>query len=349
MFQNISGINEEENIYIEDENQEIEKNGKVKTFIKNSFTKQKIVLYIISFMISTISGISGICPFAISIFAAVLSNKIPALIVYILTLIGTFAGLGLGQALTYLLTSLVFIVMTLIFKPQEVEEYENEKLRLGKFVFLSTLLVEIASHAFTGLLVYDVLISIGCAISSYIFYKIFVNSVIVINEFGIKKVYAIEEAIGASILLAIGATSFQNLSIFSFEIRTILSILIVMVLGWKNGILVGATSGITIGTILGLIYSAEPVVIASYAISGMIAGIFSKFGKAGVIVGFILGNGVIQYVTNGNTGELLYIKEILIASLGLLLVPENISLDIEDLIGNKKLLSEGVARSNRSR
>lgn len=81
-------------------------------------------------MLSTISGINGVTPFAISIFAAVLSNKIPALIVYILTLIGTFVGLGGSQALTYLLTSLVFLVMTLIFKPKQNEEYENEKLKL---------------------------------------------------------------------------------------------------------------------------------------------------------------------------------------------------------------------------
>ncbi len=81
-------------------------------------------------MVSTISGINGIAPFGISIFAAVLANKIPVLIVYILTLIGTFIGQGSSQALTYLLTSLVFVVITLIFKPKENEEYENEKLKL---------------------------------------------------------------------------------------------------------------------------------------------------------------------------------------------------------------------------
>lgn len=101
-------------------------------------------------------------------------------------------------------------------------------------------------------MVYDLLLSIGIAISSYIFYKIFVNSIIVINEFRIKKAFSIEEVIGASILLAISASSFRSISIFGFEIRTILSILIVLILGWKNGILVGATSGVTIGTILGL-------------------------------------------------------------------------------------------------
>ncbi|MCI8352584.1 MAG: hypothetical protein HFJ58_03095 [Clostridia bacterium] len=88
-------------------------------------------------------------------------------------------------------------------------------------------------------MVYDLLVAIGIAISSYIFYKIFANSIIVINEFGIKKAFAIEEVIGASILLAIAASSFRELSIFGFEIRTILSILIVLVLGWKNGVLVG--------------------------------------------------------------------------------------------------------------
>lgn len=120
-----------------------------------------------------------------------------------------------------------------------------------------------------------------------------------------------------------------------------------MILGWKNGILVGATTGITIGTILGLTNSIEPVLIAAYAISGMIAGIFSKFGKAGVIVGFILGNVIIAYLTNGNTGNLIYIREILIASLGLLLVPASVSIDIEDLIGKSKLLQEGTSRKNR--
>ncbi len=235
--------------------------------------------------------------------------------------------------------------MTLIFKPEENEEYENEKLKLGKFVFISTLLVQIANNIFTELLVYDVIVSVGIAISSYIFYKIFANVIIVINEFGIKKVYAIEEVIGASILLAICASSFRELSIYGFEIRTILSILIVMILGWKNGILVGATAGITIGTILGLTNNIEPMQIASYALSGMIAGIFSKLGKTGVIVGFILGNAVIQYVANGNTGNLLYIKEILIASLGLLLVPSNITIDIEDLIGKSRLLPEGANRT----
>lgn len=169
-------------------------------------------------------------------------------------------------------------------------------------MLISTFLVQALNFIFTEFMVYDLLLSIGIAISSYIFYKIFANSIIVIHEFGTKKVYAIEEVIGASILLAIAASSFKNLNIFGFEIRTILSILIVLVLGWKHGILVGATTGVTIGTILGLTnMGTEPMQVASYALSGMIAGVFSKLGKVGVIVGFILGNVIIAYASTGNT------------------------------------------------
>ena len=53
----------------------------------------------------------------------------------------------------------------------------------------------------------------------------------------------------------------------------------VLYLGWRNGILVGATSGITVGVVLSIVGGSEEVLIAAYAISGMIAGLLNKFGK----------------------------------------------------------------------
>lgn len=339
MFQNIQGqvsqAEEYENIN--------EKPSIIKEFSKKAFTKQKIMVYIACFMLSTVECTNGVAPFAMAIFAACLSNKIPAFIVYVLTLLGTFIGLGGEHTLSYLLTSLLFVVMTLIFRPKEGLEYENEKLKLGKYVFLSSFLVQASKMFFGNFMVYDLLVSTMIGISSYIFYKIFSNSLIVINEFGKKRAFAIEEVIGASILVAICASSFREFAIFGFELRTILSILVVLILGWKNGVLVGGTTGITIGTILGLIGQDEPIMIASYALSGMIAGIFSRFGKIGVIVGFILGNGILTYVANGNANQIIYLKEILIASLGLLLVPASIQIDIEELFGKSKLLQSGPA------
>ncbi len=71
---------------------------------------------------------------------------------------------------------------------------------------------------------------------------------------------------------------------------------------------------------------------------GMIAGLLNKLGKIGVIVGFCLGNAAITYFTNGNTVPIITIREILIASLGLLLIPKTVKIDIEDIIGKTKYL-----------
>lgn len=74
----------------------------------------------------------------------------------------------------------------------------------------------------------------------------------------------------------------------------------------------------------------------------MIAGILNRFGRIGVIIGFVLGNAILTFVANGNIVPVITIREILIASLGLLLIPKNISIDISDIVGRTKLLP-GVA------
>ena len=75
---------------------------------------------------------------------------------------------------------------------------------------------------------------------------------------------------------------------------------------------------------------------------GMLAGVLNKLGKIGVILGFIIGNAILTFVANGNTIPIITIREILVASLGLLILPKNINIDISDIISRTKLLP-GVA------
>ena len=76
---------------------------------------------------------------------------------------------------------------------------------------------------------------------------------------------------------------------------------------------------------------------------GLIAGLLSRFGRIGVIIGFCLGNALLTYFANGNTIPIITIREILIASLGLLAIPKNVGFDIESF-GTEKLLKEANTR-----
>lgn len=237
----------------------------------NVFSKRNTVIYIVSFMLSMVSLGGEFSIFSISILAASFASSIPALGIVIISLIGNLIKFGPGGALGYFLTALVLLITMFIFKPIYNEQERNEKIKLGKNVFIATMLIQIIKIAISSFTLYDVLTGITISIIALVFYKIFVNSLVVLEDFMEKRAFTIEEMIGASLLLSISVASFGDLSIFGIEIKNVLSILIVMVLGWKNGILVGTTSGVTIGVTLGVITSQEPVMIAAYAISGMLA------------------------------------------------------------------------------
>lgn len=128
--------------------------------------------------------------------------------------------------------------MVLLFKPWYEEEYKSERRKLGKYVIASVILVQVIQILFKGFLLYDLFLGIVTAVTTYIFYKIFSNSLITISEYGITKAFTVEEVVGASLMLAIAVTAFGDLQIFGFEIKTVLCILIVLILGWKKGILI---------------------------------------------------------------------------------------------------------------
>lgn len=263
MFQNIIDEEVKENQEFDTENSN---NKKQKFNLRGLFSVSDFILYAISFMVSMV-GIGGeYAPFSLAIFAAVCSNKMPAAIVYVATCIGTLIGFGINGFLSYLLMSLIFIALILMFRPR-IQEDRNEKQKLGIYVFVSSFVVQAGKMFFTMFLVYDLLASIVISLTTYIFYKIFSNSIIVVKGYGIKKAFTVEEVMGASLLLAIAVYSLHPLVVFGLSISNILSIMIVLFLGWKNGMLVGATAGITIGMVLGIIAESSPVLIASYAIS----------------------------------------------------------------------------------
>ena len=316
------------------------KNSINREMLKNLTSFKNIIIYIISFMISTIGMGQEVSPFSIAIVGACLASGVPAIGVVLVGLIGNIIGAGTIGALNYILIILMLLILLFIKPPRENDEYKNEKIQISGHIFFSVIFVMIAKLILTKFTIGDMLLHITLAIFSVVFYKIFVNSLIVIEEITERRAFSIEEVMGASLLLSIAVSAFGDFSILGLSIRNIISILIVLVLGWRNGILVGTTAGVTIGITLGIIAQNEPLIVAVYAISGMFAGILNKFGKIGVIIGFIIGNGILIYVSKGTTIDLVVFKEVLIASLGLLAIPKWAGIDIEGLVPEETFFPE---------
>ena len=197
MFQNIN----EDTIEFDSKNTSENKN-KI-NILANIFTKDNIVLYFVSFMLSFV-GLGGeFSIFSISMLAACISSEIPVLGIIVFSLIGNFIKFGVGGLLGYFITSLVMIAGVFIFKPRYNEQERNEKIKIGKNIFITILLIQVFKFMVSGFTIYDALSSITLAMIALVFYKIFVNSIVVLKEFYKKRAFSVEEVIGASLLLAI--------------------------------------------------------------------------------------------------------------------------------------------------
>ena len=314
-------------------------------FILNNINVKMIILYIISFFVSITSFGEILNPLSIAILGAFCSLNIPVGILVIISTIGTYIRFGAIDSIIYIITAALFIITIMIARPQKiVGNEENEKLRVSKYLVFSCIGIQILNLFVQGMMVYDVLQAVLYIVMVFVFYKVFVNSIVVIKEYGAKKVFTIEEIVGISLIIAIVFSGIGSLGFVGIAIRNILCILLVMVLGWQNGVLLGTTIGVITGVTIGLISGEEPMLIAFYAFSGFLAGLLSKLGKVGVIVGFMLGNLILTYISNGNTVAILHLREVFIASLGLLLIPKKVGIKLNDIIGNKALFQVNQER-----
>ena len=120
-------INSNEEEYIQEEK-------KARLNIGNLFESRDIFLYIIGFMVSAVSFNGEWAPFGLAFFSACCSNRKPVGIIYILVAIATLIKFGFGGLGTFLLTSILFMGLVLIIRPNFEEDERNEKQKLGWYV-----------------------------------------------------------------------------------------------------------------------------------------------------------------------------------------------------------------------
>ena len=152
MFQNISANTD----YVEEKQKNREDLKEI--FIKQNFSKQSVLIYILAFMVSTVQFGNDMAPFAIAIIAAITANNIPILIPYVMTCIGTFIGFGASGLLTYILTSLIFMALSIFVIPK-INEVTEQK-RLMPHLIVATFLVQVVKILFGPILIYDILSAI---------------------------------------------------------------------------------------------------------------------------------------------------------------------------------------------
>ena len=295
----------------------------IKKLVQN---KRNILTYLITLIVSGAKLMTGTSPFGIAAFGAAATNKVPVLIPFIGITTITLLIFGPMAMLKFIISAVLFVAFKAFLKNDE-ENKMSEAIKMLVAVAIS----ESIGLFMSKTLVYDSLLSIYSAITSAIFYLIFASGISTIVDYGRKKAISSEDMIASCVLLTVAITLLGETSIFGVSIRGVLSVLMVMLLGWKCGPCIGATAGIATSLVLGIMGYGSAVTVATYGFSGLLSGVFAKFGKVGAGIGFILGNIVLAFYANGSTEVIINLKEIIVASVCLFFIPKSFTVFIDDL------------------
>lgn len=128
------------------------------------------------------------------------------------------------------------------------------------------------------------------------------------------------DVLSVSALAGVAILGISNLfGMAGLHLTVPLSVLVVLLLTHESGMTSGATAGITLG-LLATLESGNPV-LGAFAVSGMAAGYFSRFGRAGAALAFICANAAITFYTGGTAEMVLHISEVLAPCLVYLALP----------------------------
>jgi len=310
--------------------------------IKNLLNNKKnIISYVVSLLVSFCSLSTGTSPFGLAMFGAIETIKVPLLIPFVLIGLVTVGKFGFLAFSKFLLSAILFVLLKAFIKT------ENTKTNNTAKILVATALIEGLFLCFTKTLMYDSLLAVYTTITVGVFYLIFASALPSIANFGEERVASTEELLSTGILISVLFSSFGNFEFLGITLGGIVSILTIMMLGWKKGPSIGAASGLAIALILGLMGNANITTVATYGLSGLLAGLLSRFGKFGAVLGFVFGNVLLTFYEGDSMQIIMALKEVIVASMALLVIPKAVEVALENvfdydttLTSNEKKLFE---------
>lgn len=303
---------------------------------------EKLLVVIAGFLLSRVDILDGFTPFGLAFLGSFLIMKNKSMTLLLSIVLGVFTLKGLKGIDYYLILGISYLVFT---KIEGVKRFSL--LKSSGLLSLIFLLIKMGSLFFINeLFIYDIFLigfeSVLVFSMTYVFSFSFpIGDIRNTNMHG-------EKLICSFITLGLIISGVGSLQIFSISLKNIISIILLIYLSYKHGVIVGASSGVIIGLMAYISQTEMPFIIAILGLSGLFAGVFKDLGKSGSILGFILGNGIISYYINNLGTSFLNYREILISSLGFLILSSLVKIDLGELFTeNSKIKRDYYERKNK--
>lgn len=281
-----------------------------------------ILLIMIGFLISRALFFDQTLPFGLAFYVAALKKGKKYMIVGLPVILSVALTIGVVEALYYLAAISIFTIAYLLIKKDlDITLYAL----ISSILQMSILSIDLLNHFILYNFVIYILSAMVCFSMTFVFYQ----SIPVIVKVH-RRMLSREEIVAFAIMIGIILSGFSGIKIGEFSVANILAALAVIAFAFAGGVGVGCSTGLAVGLISNLAH-INPLIITTYGIGGMFAGLFNKLGKLGSIAGFLLSY-ILIYTYIPSLGIHITLYEIAAAALMFTLLPPSFIYTLRDYV-----------------
>lgn len=286
-----------------------------------------IIFMVMGFLLSRSILIDSMAPLGVAFFVY-LSRldryKIPVFI-------GTLTGILLSlNDVTYIAKYSVCLIILLLISKKIKEVNSIPKLALiGTAILLP---ISIGQALLSSNYMYDLFIAGMEGVITFISIYIFSFGTSFLTDIKSRISVRAEEAISISLLVTFSIMGIGSLSLFGVSIRSVLATVVILIASIVGGGTMGATSGVIVGIAFMVNNITSAIYMGIYSFAGLISGAFNKLNRYFCILGYILSWIIMYSYTSGIGSNMMEIRNLLLACLIVVLLPDKFFEKIEKII-----------------
>ncbi|MDR2712468.1 MAG: stage II sporulation protein E [Clostridiales bacterium] len=259
---------------------------KIRVINKNSW-KTCLFLGIAAFFLARAELLGALYPLAPAFLAAAVAAYRRQGLIYLIPCV-----LGLATVLPLNLlfaNTLALIVLGLVFALYPVDGRKQWFIVPGMVLAVVAVTKGLAL-SLNGFENYLLLINIFDSIFAAGFSLIFLVVFGALGRYQTQRRFNMDEIVCIFIAAMGLVCGMGGLAIGTIEVQKVVSSYLVLLVAYLAGAGGGAALGAMVGIVPSLSQIVAPTIVATYAFSGLLAGIFNGFGRIGTVLGFILGH-----------------------------------------------------------
>ncbi len=310
--------------------------------IKINFSKRDFAALCVGFLLAMASPLPNLAPFGMAYLAQERKLKLKSFFIFLAVSLGAFVACGRLGGAKYTAAGLIYIGCLFVLKRGVVLNDLTSGLIAGAAILISGI-GALVLEGITVLGVVLLLCEVAVAVSATLMMEKSIQALSQ-KDFSPKDMDS-DTRLSLCAVVLIALLGFQNVYLgSSLSIMMIAATVMLLMVSLGCGAEYSAGAGVILGVVCGIGSDFFMPILGAFCFCGFLSGVFSKFGKGGVIAGVILANGVMAVYTASAMESALSLYEVLVASAIFALVPASWTNRAKQLICFDKDKNENIAR-----